>query len=261
MYIKESILERKVRSLLIKFTNKIENNNNTDFSTNGEELFLKNLIKGCNDKERTIVFDVGANIGSYTETVKNIATSKNVDLEVHLFEPTKSCFSVLKKLFNEENNIVLNNFGLSDQKGERTIYYDFEKSGLASLYNRKLEAYSLALNNQEEIKLDTLNDYIISKKITHINLIKLDIEGHELNALIGMDRFLSADFIDYIQFEYGGANLDSHTNLMQIYELLELKGFKIAKIMPSGLQIRNYSPYMDNFNNANYMAVSERLLK
>ncbi len=261
MYIKENIFKRKLRRLLINFANKIENNNNTDFSTNGEKLFLKNLIKGCNDKEKTIIFDVGANIGSYTETLKSIADSNNIDLEVHLFEPTNSCFRVLEKLFNEESNIVLNNFGLSDKKDERNIYYDFEKSGLASLYNRNLKAYSLDLNNQEEIKLDTLNNYIISKNITHINLIKIDIEGHELSALIGMDRFLSADFVDYIQFEYGGANLDSRTNLMQIYELLELRGFKIAKIMPSGLHVRDYSPYMDNFNNANYMAVSERLLK
>lgn len=261
MYIKENIFKRKLRRLLIKLTNKIENNNNTDFGKNGEELFLKNLLKNRNNKEKTIIFDVGANVGSYTKTVKIIADSNNIDLEVHLFEPTKSCFRVLKKLFNEENNIILNNFGLSDQKGERTIYYDFEKSGLASLYNRNLEAYNLALDNKEEIKLDTLNNYIISKKIAHINLIKIDIEGHELSALIGMDRFLSADFVDYIQFEYGGSNLDSRTNLMQIYELLELNGFKIAKIMPSGLHIRDYSPYMDNFNNANYMAVSERLLK
>lgn len=245
----------------MKVVNKIENNNNTDFSTNGEKLFLKNLISECNSKEKTIIFDVGANIGSYTETVKSVATSSNIALEVHLFEPTQSCFSGLKKLFEEEGNIVLNNFGLSDEKGKRTIYYDFEKSGLASLYNRNLDAYGLALNNQEEIKLETLNNYITSKKITHIKLLKIDIEGHELSALIGMDKFLSADFVDYIQFEYGGANLDSRTNLMQIYELLESRGFQIAKIMPSGLQIRNYSPYMDNFNNANYVAVSERLLK
>lgn len=92
-------------------------------------------------------------------------------------------------------------------------------------------------------------------------MIKIDIEGHELSALIGMGRFLSADFVDYIQFEYGGANLDSRTNLMQLYGLLKLKGFKIAKVMPNGLHIREYSPYMDNFSNANYMAVSERLLK
>lgn len=260
MYIKENIFKRELKIFLIKSTNKIENNNNTDFSTNGEKLFLKNLLKSRNNKEKTIIFDIGANTGSYTKIVKSIADSNNIDLEVHLFEPTKSCFNVLKKLFNKQNNIILNNFGLSDKKGERTIYYDFEKSGLASLYNRNLDAYSLALNNQEKIKLDTLNDYIISKRIAHINLIKIDIEGHELSALIGMGRFLSADFVDYIQFEYGGANLDSRTNLMQLYGLLKLKGFKIAKVMPNELHIREYSPYMDNFNNANYMAVSERLL-
>lgn len=32
-------------------------------------------------------------------------------------------------------------------------------------------------------------------------------------------------------------------------------------VKSNGLQIRDYSLYMDNFNNANYMAVSKRLLK
>jgi len=43
--------------------------------------------------------------------------------------------------------------------------------------------------------------------------------------------------------------------------LLEKGGFKVAKIMPRGLDVRPYSPWMDNFQYANYVALSPRIDK
>ena len=47
---------------------------------------------------------------------------------------------------------------------------------------------------------------------------------------------------------------------MEIYNFLNDRGFKIAKMMPNGLELR-YNPYMDNFNYANYVAISSRVLE
>jgi hypothetical protein len=117
------------------------------------------------------------------------------------------------------------------------------------------------MNQSENIKLKRLDGYIEEKNINHIDFIKIDIEGHELKAFEGFGKYLDASFVDYIQFEYGGANLDSHTNLMELYKFLENRGFKIAKMMPNGLEVRKYSPFMDNFNYANYVAVSGKVIK
>jgi hypothetical protein len=46
---------------------------------------------------------------------------------------------------------------------------------------------------------------------------------------------------------------------MEIYGLLQSKGFLIAKVMNKGLVLREYMPYMDNFNYANYVAVSKKI--
>jgi hypothetical protein len=85
------------------------------------------------------------------------------------------------------------------------------------------------------------------------------IEGHELKAFEGFGKYLNSDFIDYIQFEYGGANLDSHSSLMEIYKLFSNSGFKIAKVMSNSLELREYSPFMDNFNYCNYVAISNKM--
>ena len=207
-----------------------------------------------------MIFDIGANVGDYSLMLSEILSKNNIDYEIHLFEPTQSCFKNIQEKFNNIHNAHPNNFGASDQAGEATIFYDKEQSGLASLYQRNLDSYNLSMNQSELITLKRLDSYIESAGIKHIDFIKIDIEGHELKAFEGFGGYLNADFIDYIQFEYGGANLDSHTSLMEIYKFLSDRGFKIAKVMPSGLEIREYKPFMDNFMYANYVGISNRVL-
>jgi len=47
---------------------------------------------------------------------------------------------------------------------------------------------------------------------------------------------------------------------MEIYKLFSNSSFKIAKVMPSGLELREYSPFMDNFNYSNYVAISNKMV-
>ncbi len=261
MYIKMSYLKRKIRGLAWKVFNEIENNNDTDFARNGEKVFIDNLFKYFSNSEgRKVVFDIGANIGEYSSMLTEFSLKNNVQIDLHLFEPTESCFQILKQKFKNRENIYLNNFGVSNKIANATIFYDKETSGAASLYRRNLESYGLELNKREDVLLKRVDEYIEQNSLDHIDFIKIDIEGHELKAFEGFGQYMNCDFIDFIQFEYGGANLDSHTSLMEIYKLFKDKGFKLAKIMPNGLEIREYKPFMDNFQYANYVAISGRIV-
>lgn len=262
MYTQSSMIKRKLRGLAWKVFNKIENNGNARFEENGEKVFIENLFKILKaNGGGKIVFDIGANVGEYSSMLLEHSLKNGVELELHLFEPTKSCFETISKKFNSKHNVTLNNFGVSDSNAIAQIFYDKEQSGLASLYQRNLDSYNLQLNQSEEITLKRIDEYIEEKNIEHIDFIKIDIEGHELKAFDGFGSYLNSDFIDYIQFEYGGANLDSHSSLMEIYKFFEEKGFSVAKMMPNGLEIRKYSPFMDNFMYSNYVAISNRILK
>jgi FkbM family methyltransferase len=261
VFVNISFFNKKLRNISRRVFNKIENNGNCNFDENGEKVFIDNLFKYfTTDTDTKVIFDVGANVGEYSQMIEQKSLKSNIDIELHLFEPTKSCFDILLNKFGLES-IVLNNFGLSDTNTTAKIFYDKQQSGLASLYQRNLDTYNLELNQSEEIKLKRLDLYINEKNINHINFLKIDIEGHELKAFEGFGDYLSGDFIDFIQFEYGGANLDSHSSLMDIYKLLESKGFEIAKIMPYGLELRKYQPFMDNFQYSNYIAISKRIVK
>ena len=247
-------------ALTLKIFNYFENNGDANFDKNGERRFIDNLFYSFKErnKQEVVIFDVGANVGKYAKIIND--RSNEVILNLHLFEPTKQCFSIISNKFKSNENIKLNNFGASDVDGVATIYYDKEKRGLASLYQRNLDSYGLVLDKSENIKLRRLESYIEESDIQHIDFIKIDIEGHELKAFEGFGQYLDSDFIDYIQFEYGGANLDSHTSLMALYHFLSNKGFSLAKVMSDGLDVREYSPFMDNFQYSNYVAISKRLI-
>lgn len=129
------------------------------------------------------------------------------------------------------------------------------------MYQRNLKMYNNELSMKEHINTKRLDEYIEQNKINHIDFIKVDVEGNEMRAFKGMGRYLNPDFVDYVQFEYGGANLDSITSLMNFYELFESKGFVFAKVMPGGLQIREYESFLENFQYSNYVAISKRLIR
>ena len=96
--------------------------------------------------------------------------------------------------------------------------------------------------------------------ISHINFLKIDVEGHELYVLKGLGRYLDAKFIDIIQFEYGGTNFDSKINLKDFFDLLELNNFVIHKIMPRHLEPKVYKPEYENFLYSNFVAISKDFL-
>lgn len=75
----------------------------------------------------------------------------------------------------------------------------------------------------------------------------------------GAGRYLDPAFVDFIQFEYGGTDLDSDISLKFYFDLLETAGFVVARQLPGGLKVREYRPWMDNYANANYVAISRKV--
>ncbi|MDP1625099.1 MAG: FkbM family methyltransferase [bacterium] len=246
-------LIRKLTGLL----HRLENTGRGNFVINGEADFVNNIGK-LYAKKSLVVFDIGANRGEYTDMI--IAATKDSLRSLHLFEPQGTCLKLLSEKFGNGQVARLNNFGLSDKETSATLYKDVDASGLASVHKRNIDHFNIHMDMTEQISLRKASDYIKEQNVQHINLIKIDVEGHEIQALSGFGGFLNSENVDFVQFEYGGANLDSHTSLMDLFNFFESRGFKVCKMMPKCLEIRSYDPRLENFFYQNYVAVSPRML-
>ena len=166
--------------------------------------FLKNKIR-----KNAIFFDVGAHHG---ETIKNFY--KYFDFkQIHSFEASIKNFSVLqKKISNFKNNqIFLNNFGLSDENKELMIN-QFPESSSSTLskinkdskyYKRKIKILGFSnefFTQHVKVNLKLLDDYFIDNNIEKIDLLKIDTEGHEFFVLKGSIKTLPK--IKHIYFEH-----------------------------------------------------------
>lgn len=221
-----------------------------DIYNSGEKDILNRLKESFNNNENLVVFDVGANVGGYTNMVLDCLGDR---AKVHAFEPSIKTFEMLQKNVTS-NQVQLNNYGCSDTTHTMSLYSDKSGSGIASVYNRKLDFLGISMKKTEQSKFVRIDDYCQENQIRHIHLLKLDIEGHELLALHGASDMISSNNIDYIQFEFGGCNIDSRTYFQDFYYLLHDK-YDIYRILQNGLyKIDNYSTYLEIFVTVNYLA-------
>ena len=119
-----------------------------------------------------VVLDVGANIGYYTVMLSKIVGPTG---KIFAFEPTKHFGDVLKQNIHANNleNIEIVNVGLSNKTQKLSI-----DIGPSSATLHSPAEFDLIIGN-EDISLITLNDFIRLRKLEKIDLIKIDIDGHE----------------------------------------------------------------------------------
>jgi FkbM family methyltransferase len=221
---------------------------------NSGEKSVLNLLRFA--QQPYCIFDVGANKGQYLNMVYNQLAGKN--FAIHSFEPCVNTFNQLKANVPASGNVVLNNFGIGDKEGEFTIYYNEEGSSLASLTKRRLDHLGISFNKSEKIKLVTLDDYCLRNGIKHINLLKLDVEGHELNILKGAEKMFSNQSIDIAAFEFGGCNIDTRTFFQDYYYFFKEHKMRLYRITPSGyfFPIGSYKEQYEQFITTNFIAVA-----
>lgn len=174
-----------------------------------------------------------------------------------MFEPQRRNVNKLKSLFNDDDNIVILPYALSNSQSEVNLYSNQEGSGLASLLKRNLQHFKIPFELQEIVETLRFDDFY-TKKMSNktIDLIKIDIEGNELKVLKSLK--VSLKYIKMLQFEFGGANIDARNYFQDFWYFFKDNKFDIFRITLLGLQkIKNYSEADEAFRTTNYLALNK----
>lgn len=174
--------------------------------------------------------DIGANQGLYT-----ICAAKNDYCEkVFAFEPVRSTFELLTanvELNNVIEKCVLVSKAVSDRSGAAEIAVRKEHSGSASLSN----------TNQVQASADSLREKIYTVSYCDLNsllssvkgrpiVVKIDVEGHEIQVISVLLRCDFAEFISEIFFEVDEAWIDPEVAI----SLLRDNGFSEIRKVTGG---------------------------
>jgi FkbM family methyltransferase len=209
---------------------------------------LKTLKPG---QQPSVIFDAGANRGQF---LKLALAHPAV---IHAFEPSSAAFAELRTRFAATPSVVLNNFALGNEPGTQTLYYDVAGSELSSLYPRHVAHHGHHLTNSESVKVDTIDHYCQTHGIEHIELLKLDVEGHELEVLKGAAQMFASGHVATVSFEFGGCNIDSRTYLRDFFEFFSTHRMRLARVTALGhlQRITHYDESLEQFRTTTFVAV------
>ncbi|MBI1257811.1 MAG: FkbM family methyltransferase [Chloroflexi bacterium] len=145
----------------------------------GEVIFFKSVIKPDDT-----VFDVGGNVGQ----ISLLAAKRAPQGSVHVFEPAKDNYQRLLANIeiNHFKNVTPNKNAVSNRKFDLTIY-------APRTYNTgAISAYPDAAweTDAETVQAICLDDYVTERQLTRVNVMKIDVEGAEMDVLEGSQQLL-----------------------------------------------------------------------
>lgn len=132
------------------------------------------------------ILDVGANIGYISCALATFNPTK----QIHAFEPVASNVIVFEKNLkqNQIDNVTIHPYGLGSEEKSGFASWDPDNRGSAFITKGDHEKYP----EQEEVVIRVLDKEYKKLEIKSCALIKVDIEGYELEFLRGGKGFLQA---------------------------------------------------------------------
>lgn len=258
LLIRSHRFRRRLTSFILQAQGKLGIGSGGRVGASGEEVAFRILAvtSAAAPVPDLCVFDVGANQGQYLETAIHWLADR--PRSIHAFEPSAATFRILAQRFGHVPGVRLNSFGLGERAGECDLFSDEEGSGLASLTKRQLEHLGIRHQQSERVRIETLDGYCATHGIELIDLLKIDVEGHELDVLQGAADMLSRRRIRMVTFEFGGCNIDTKTFVREFWQLFTLHGMtSFHRIMPSGrlFRIDRYTEILELFLTTNFLVV------
>ena len=189
----------------------------------------QNLIKDTNPET---IIDIGSNKGQFIMLIEQFFPNKII----HSFEPINEMLEKQKNFFKFKKNIFFHNFALGSEALEREFFITkrMDSSSFFKINTANTKGYnnsSYKINEHRKINIKTLDEVLHNKEIIQPVLIKIDVQGFELEVLKGSEKILKKT--NYLLIEVSNYEMYQKQPLKdEIISFLKERDFSIIKQGP-----------------------------
>lgn len=171
-----------------------------------------------------VIVDAGAHIGLHSVLMSRIIGPGGV---IYAFEPVKDTYWKLRETLalNRIDNVIAVQSALKDTVG-------FEKMNIFPEASSEWNSFGIPATNEdrpiavEEVPTNTLDSFAKERNISHIDFLKIDVEGVEKYVFRGAKRLLNEKRIRIISFEVSQAPLEgTNSTAKELFDTLESYGY------------------------------------
>lgn len=193
------------------------------------------FVKG----DGNIVLDVGGNVGNWAKSWLDIFG--DVTDRYYIFEPLTVNIDTIGKrkgdgFFDDgdlrlSEKMILTQCAVGNAPGELKINYTPQNTGLSSAVHAvsHLPGRSIELTESESVRVITLDDFCAENGLNHIDILKIDVEGFEMQVLEGARELMANKKVDIILFEFGLHQITCRHFLIDFWKIFEEYGYELHR--------------------------------
>jgi len=222
-----------------------------DPACNGERLVQSTVLRYARPDDKTVVFDVGANVGDWTRAILEQANDL-AGLQVHAFEPCSGTYDILinrARVLQGAAKVIPVRKACSSSPGVGALHVLGVGAGTNSLTCAEKTA------DVEQVELTSIDEYCHVSGVDHISLLKIDAEGHDPSVIKGATGMLQRHAIDVLQFEYNQRWIFSGSFLRDVFNMLAPLRYSIGKVTSHAVEFyETWDWELETFREGNYIA-------
>lgn len=213
---------------------------------------LKDVMRRFPLYKFQLIFDVGSNIGQSAMIYKKYFP----DAQIYCFEPVTNTFQQLISNLKKIPGIKCFQVGFGDIKDSISMITG-EHSDMNTLLSSREVIFTNGIQHREKIEIDTLTSFCNEHGIMHINYLKIDTEGYDLEVLKGAMLMLDSLAIDFIEVEAGMNPTNTlHIPFEEIKRFLENKNYFLYGIYE---QVQEWKTQHPILRRCNPLFISKRM--
>ena len=116
------------------------------------------------------------------------------------------------------------------------------------------------MNIEEQVEVTTVDSFLDENDIPSVDFMKIDVEGHEYDVLLGAQQSIRCGKINAIAFEFGGTDIDTRVFFQDFWFFFQEHGFDLFRINPffSPIKLTQYHVGLESFDISNFLAIRSK---